>query len=88
MVKTETGSILFDCGEGTYGQLFRLFGPDNVQEVLRQLQCIFISHMHADHHLGTVRLIQKWDQVRLLRHFTVPREFSRRINLIHMPDFY
>lgn len=43
--------ILLDCGEGTYGQLYRHFGSEKCDEVLRNLSFIFLSHMHADHHM-------------------------------------
>ncbi|KAF2480878.1 hypothetical protein BDY17DRAFT_270459 [Neohortaea acidophila] len=54
------GSMLFDCGENTLGQLKRVFTPTELQQVLRELRLIFISHMHADHHLGTVGVIKAW----------------------------
>jgi ribonuclease Z len=54
------GSMLFDCGENTFGQLKRVYGLDGVKEVLRDLRMIIISHMHADHHLGTVGVIKAW----------------------------
>jgi ribonuclease Z len=53
------GSYLFDCGENTLGQLKRVFG-DELPEVLRDLKVIWISHLHADHHLGTVSVIRAW----------------------------
>ncbi|KAG4426223.1 hypothetical protein IFR04_000689 [Cadophora malorum] len=53
------GNYLFDCGENTLGQLFRVFG-DDTPEILRDLRVIWISHLHADHHLGTVRVIKEW----------------------------
>ena len=49
--------VLMDCGEGTYGQLCRLYGDAGVRRVLEQLRVLFISHMHADHHLGALRLL-------------------------------
>jgi ribonuclease Z len=52
-------AMLFDCGEGSYGQLFRLFGPDRIENELRKIRAIFISHLHADHHLGLIRLLKK-----------------------------
>ena len=55
-----SGSYLFDCGENTLGQLSRIYGPDELAEVLRDLKMIWISHMHADHHLGTVSVIRAW----------------------------
>jgi len=54
------GNLLFDCGENTLGQLSRVFPADELKQVLRELRMIFISHMHADHHLGTVSVIKAW----------------------------
>ncbi|TPX37555.1 hypothetical protein SmJEL517_g00624 [Synchytrium microbalum] len=54
------GHILLDAGEGTYGQIFRRFSQDtsvSIDDILLNLKCIFISHMHADHHLGVIRLL-------------------------------
>lgn len=50
------GNVLLDCGEGTLGQLRRHFGTD-VNDVLRNIKCIFISHIHADHHMGICQLL-------------------------------
>ncbi|KAH8815748.1 tRNA processing endoribonuclease-like protein Trz1 [Xylogone sp. PMI_703] len=55
------GSYLLDCGENTLGQLRRVFG-DSLPEVLRDLKAIWISHLHADHHLGTASVIKAWDR--------------------------
>ncbi|CAL8095069.1 unnamed protein product [Orchesella dallaii] len=51
--------ILMDCGEGTYGQLVRFFGSNNVERILSKLKAIYISHLHADHHIGLVQVIRK-----------------------------
>ncbi|CDO70624.1 hypothetical protein BN946_scf184748.g22 [Trametes cinnabarina] len=56
------GNILLDCGEGTWGQLARSFGNDpartgGVWQVLRDLKCIFLSHMHGDHHMGLSKIL-------------------------------
>ncbi|GAB7361851.1 hypothetical protein MBLNU230_g1891t1 [Neophaeotheca triangularis] len=56
------GNVLFDCGENTLGQLKRVFSPTELREVLQNLRIITISHMHADHHLGTVSVIKAWYQ--------------------------
>lgn len=50
-------SVILDCGEGSYGQLFRFYGPDKVCEILKQLKIVYVSHHHADHHIGLVQLI-------------------------------
>ena len=57
-----SGSYLLDCGENTLGQLSRVYGPEELLEVLRDLKMIWISHAHADHHLGTVSVIKAWYQ--------------------------
>ena len=46
-------SILLDAGEGTYGQLWRQF------ETIPTIDTVFISHNHADHHLGLILLLSK-----------------------------
>ncbi|KAK9681702.1 hypothetical protein RND81_10G021400 [Saponaria officinalis] len=51
------GGLLLDCGEGTLGQLKRRFGAEVADEVVRSLRCIWISHIHADHHTGLVRIL-------------------------------
>jgi ribonuclease Z len=55
------GSYLFDCGENTLGQLKRVFGGE-LPGVFRDLKAIWISHLHADHHLGTASVIKAWAQ--------------------------
>lgn len=50
-------SILLDCGEGTFGQMVRLYGPSATLQLLRTLSCVFISHMHTDHYMGLFTLI-------------------------------
>ncbi|KAL3511761.1 hypothetical protein ACH5RR_024478 [Cinchona calisaya] len=51
------GSILFDCGEGTLGQLKRRFGIKGADDAIRGLRCIWISHIHGDHHAGLARIL-------------------------------
>jgi ribonuclease BN (tRNA processing enzyme) len=52
--------MLLDCGEGTYGQLWRQFGREEVRHRIGALQCIWISHYHADHQCGLVRILQEY----------------------------
>lgn len=51
-------SMLLDCGEGTYEQLVRLFGRDKIDEIMLNLKAIYVSHLHADHHLGFIGIIK------------------------------
>ncbi|PVH99695.1 ribonuclease Z mitochondrial precursor [Periconia macrospinosa] len=64
------GNYLFDCGENTLGQLQRVFNAQEFEEVIRDLRVIWISHLHADHHLGTVSVIKAWYE---LKHGSVPK---------------
>lgn len=56
---TEHESVLVDCGEGTYGQLWRQFG-DATAAKIGALRCIWISHNHADHQCGLLRVLQEF----------------------------
>ncbi|BDA45073.1 probable zinc phosphodiesterase ELAC protein 2 [Coccomyxa sp. Obi] len=51
------GGILLDCGEGTYGQLRRRYGAAGVDRIITGLKCVWISHIHADHHAGLARVL-------------------------------
>lgn len=51
--------MMLDCGEGSYGQLYRYTGGDRVrlQQLVDKLKLIWVSHNHADHHLGILRML-------------------------------
>ncbi|KAK3163209.1 hypothetical protein QOZ80_1AG0000690 [Eleusine coracana subsp. coracana] len=51
------GGMLLDCGEGTLGQLKRRYGVNGADEAVKSLRCIWISHIHADHHTGLARVL-------------------------------
>ncbi|KAN0022731.1 hypothetical protein ACTFIU_005467 [Dictyostelium citrinum] len=55
-------NLLLDAGESTFGQLYRFFGPIEVKKQLINLKMIWISHLHADHHLGIPNLMEKRQQ--------------------------
>ncbi|GKT47844.1 ribonucleases P/MRP protein subunit pop1 [Colletotrichum spaethianum] len=56
------GNYVLDCGENTLGQLRRAYPAEEVTKILQETRCIFISHMHADHHLGTASFIRAWSE--------------------------
>ncbi|CAA7269249.1 unnamed protein product [Cyclocybe aegerita] len=57
------GNVLLDVGEGTWGQLTRNYGLDGTPytawDAIRDLKCIFVSHIHGDHHIGLAHLLAK-----------------------------
>ncbi|GEQ68437.1 hypothetical protein JCM33374_g2105 [Metschnikowia sp. JCM 33374] len=56
-------SILLDGGENTIGSLVRNYGHNNreqLHQILDELSLIFLSHLHADHHLGIISVITAW----------------------------
>lgn len=62
-------NYLFDAGENTMGQLQRVFSPKELTQIIKELRVIWISHLHADHHLGTASVIRAWYHI---RHNNVP----------------
>lgn len=64
--------VLLDAGEGCFGQLWRSFGS-KLPQVLQRLCCIWISHHHADHHAGILKLLQEMNRYRCV---------GRRLRLI------
>ncbi|KAK4685904.1 ribonuclease Z, partial [Tremellales sp. Uapishka_1] len=52
------GGVLLDAGEGTLGQLRRRYGPEGLLKLYADLKLVFISHMHADHHLGLSAILE------------------------------
>ncbi|XP_043260367.1 ribonuclease Z, mitochondrial [Colletes gigas] len=80
----ENTSILMDCGEGTFSQIIRLYGTSNVGDILRTIKAVYISHLHADHQIGLVGLLQERgkytdDKVYLI----APGLILRWLNLYH-----
>ncbi|CAH2353585.1 ribonuclease Z [[Candida] railenensis] len=59
-------SILLDAGENTLGTMVRNFGHNNEEQltqVFKEMGIIYLSHLHADHHLGIVSIVKKWFEV-------------------------
>ncbi|XP_014614352.1 PREDICTED: ribonuclease Z, mitochondrial [Polistes canadensis] len=53
----ESSSILLDCSEGTLSQIARVYGLAKLNHILSTIKAIYVSHMHADHHLGLIGII-------------------------------
>lgn len=52
--------ILLDCGEGTTFQLVRLVGPAQASTIIAALDFVWLSHAHADHHLGLLDVAREF----------------------------
>eukprot|EP00943_MAST-04B_sp_MAST-4B-sp1_P006314 g6314.t1 len=59
MNKPFFSNILIDVGEGTYGQLVRLYGDEKSRMLINSLGVVWVSHHHIDHHLGLLRIIEE-----------------------------
>jgi ribonuclease Z len=53
LVRRGGDRLLFDCGEGTQRQLMRSVG-------LADVDCVFITHFHADHWLGLPGMLKSF----------------------------
>ncbi|XP_004523600.1 ribonuclease Z, mitochondrial [Ceratitis capitata] len=76
----ENSYILLDCGEGTLGQVVRFFGKSQAEHVIRNLKAIYISHLHADHHIGLIGLLN--ERQRLLQHSEIPLLSEEKVLLL------
>ncbi|KAI4329227.1 hypothetical protein L6164_021514 [Bauhinia variegata] len=79
------GGLLLDCGEGTLGQLKRRYGVDGADDAVKALKCVWISHIHADHHTGLARILAlRRDLLKGLPHEPVlvvgPRQLKRYLD--------
>ncbi|XP_012284418.1 ribonuclease Z, mitochondrial [Orussus abietinus] len=59
----EDRSILLDCGEGTIGQLFRFYGRSKVNHILLTIKAVYVSHLHADHHIGLIGFLKEREKL-------------------------
>ena len=57
MQSPDDACLLLDCGEGSYGQMQRRLGVEQAAAALRGLACVWISHIHADHHMGVLSIL-------------------------------
>uniref|UniRef100_A0A2S2QAT2 Zinc phosphodiesterase ELAC protein 2 n=1 Tax=Sipha flava TaxID=143950 RepID=A0A2S2QAT2_9HEMI len=64
MCTGENECILLDVGEGTYGQLVRHFNVLGAEKVLNDLKAIYVSHLHADHHIGLIGILSVRQRMR------------------------
>lgn len=64
MVFVNDHSILMDCAEGSYGQLWDHYQTkEKVNSVLATMRVIFITHIHGDHQLGVIKIMVERDKL-------------------------
>ncbi|KAJ3003197.1 Zinc phosphodiesterase ELAC protein 2, partial [Thoreauomyces humboldtii] len=63
-VELPHGNVLLDAGEGTLGQLFRHYGFEGMRDAVSRMKLVFVSHLHADHHLGVIKVLSFWNSTR------------------------
>lgn len=52
--------ILLDAGENTVGTIKRNFSSIAIRNIFQDLGLIYLSHLHADHHLGIISILNEW----------------------------
>ena len=62
-VNSSSKYILFDCGEGTFQQIYEKFGKEITSKILLNINLIAISHKHGDHMLGLMKIIKEIDKL-------------------------
>ncbi|GMF06079.1 unnamed protein product [[Candida] boidinii] len=67
-------SIILDGGENTLGSIIRLFDDSENEEYskllksrIEEIKLVYLSHLHADHHIGLGSLISEWCKLQLLK---------------------
>lgn len=59
LIHTRSGYILLDAGEGVVGQIYRKYGMQNGDEIMKKLACVWLSHLDADHVAGLTSLLTR-----------------------------
>lgn len=76
LLQMPTGEgLLLDCGEGGVSQIYRSFGQQKAEEILMNLKCAFISHMHTDHHTGLCRVLTLREKL-LMKHYNEAEQLT------------
>ncbi|CCH61152.1 hypothetical protein TBLA_0E00910 [Henningerozyma blattae CBS 6284] len=52
--------IMLDAGENTIGTMRRLFDEQQLSVIFKNLKLLYLSHQHADHHLGIISILTNW----------------------------
>ncbi|SCV03655.1 LAMI_0H09890g1_1 [Lachancea mirantina] len=53
-------NVLMDAGENTLGSILRYIPRPELPQLFKDLKLVYLSHLHADHHLGIMSLLEQW----------------------------
>eukprot|EP00578_Thalassiosira_sp_NH16_P017986 CAMPEP_0181106776 /NCGR_PEP_ID=MMETSP1071-20121207/16708_1 /TAXON_ID=35127 /ORGANISM="Thalassiosira sp., Strain NH16" /LENGTH=687 /DNA_ID=CAMNT_0023190197 /DNA_START=1404 /DNA_END=3468 /DNA_ORIENTATION=- len=91
--------MLLDCGEGTLGQLIRSWRSSYNRDIIKEseseyirscvknIKAAWISHPHADHHLGLIRFLSERNSI-LLQSGSLQDGQDDRIVLMASPNIF
>ena len=85
-------SMLLDCGEATFMQMCRFYGREQIHQALAKISMIFISHLHADHHFGMVRVLEEMSKIYCNKnqnktvYLLAPQEIYNFLNNFSLPN--
>lgn len=83
LIHTKSGFVVFDPSEGFLCQIQRKFGPRITEYILKNIECIWISHFHHDHCFGSPSLLyerSKLTEKKAL--FLAPQKFIESIQKV------
>ena len=53
---SEADIIMLDAGAEAWQQMVKFFGMEEAKRVLRKVKAVFVSHLHGDHMLVSLRI--------------------------------
>lgn len=83
LIHTHYGYIAVDPSEGYVSQLTRKYGPKQTKYILKNIECVWLSHFHEDHCFGIPSLLyerSKLTDKKII--FYGPQKFLDDINKI------
>ncbi|XP_011335236.1 ribonuclease Z, mitochondrial isoform X2 [Ooceraea biroi] len=80
----ENHSILLDCGEGTFGQIVRIYGRSEADNIVKTIKAVYVSHLHADHHMGLINLLKEREKATQdLLYLLAPKHIASWLQMYH-----
>ncbi|QLL34879.1 hypothetical protein HG536_0H02540 [Torulaspora globosa] len=92
--KMKNRMVLLDAGENTIGTMRRNFSSTALQTIFKDLSLVYLSHLHADHHLGIISILKEWykhnkHKDESLLYIVTPWQYNKFVNewlLLEEPD--